>query len=509
VNAHTAVLLVSAVTLVVSFAVAQQWTDTQQPFAFFMLPSRAWELAAGALLATLYPRVGRIPDLVRQALGVAGVVTIVGAAILLDSTVRWPGTAAAVPVLATVAVIVSTGVGPRALSLRPLLAVGRWSYSLYLWHWPMLVLAPVAVGRPLQPVETVIVITATFILAALTYKFVENPIRSQRELLVGVGRSIALGGALVVVSATAAVALHAAPLPQAPVTVASTAVNTEPDTRDTYEQLLSAADTVRSVPAGLSPALVDAENDRFSVDLGECFASNPGDSAPANGCYFGDLNASRTVALIGDSHAAQWTAALIEIAQRERFRLLILTKSACPPVQLRRASATLGSFPQCLSWNTSVMQRLRMERPAVTMVAGYAGYSIEKDLDSYEHRFDAWTDTFEDLSAFTRPVLIADTPYPDLDVPVCLSANMGNVPACLQDREEMRNGTTGREAETDAAMRRQVPVVETFDLVCPTQRCPVIVQNVLVYRDESHISAQFSRWLSRPLSEKLRLVLTP
>jgi hypothetical protein len=364
-------------------------------------------------------------------------------------------------------------------------------------------LAPVAVGRPLRPFETFLAVAGASTAALLAYALVENPLRSQHALLVGAWRSLALGGALIAVSSTAAVALHAAPLPQTEMTVASSAVTTESSVPAGYEQLLTAVETVRSVPFGLTPALADAEKDRFSVDLGECFASNPVDRAPETGCYFGDVTAERTVAIVGDSHAAQWTGALLEIAEKEKFRLLVLTKSACPAPQLRRASAKLGSYPECRSWNTSVMKRLEDERPEVTLVGGYVGYAIERQLGSYRHRRDAWVEVFDRMSAFTRPVLIADTPYPGLDVPVCLSANLGNVAACVQTREAMTNAEDGRQAETDAARSRNVAIVETFDLVCPTQMCPVIVGNVLVYRDESHISAQFSRWLARPLADEI------
>lgn len=262
------------------------------------------------------------------------------------------------------------------------------------------------------------------------------------------------------------------------------------------------------MPGELTPSLVEAENDRFSVNLGDCFASNSEDRVPATGCFYGDQKSTRTIALIGDSHAAQWTAALLEIAKNEKFRLLILTKSACPPVDLSRSSATLGTFPECRRWNASVLERLRTERPDVTLVAGYTGYAIDRKLDSYEHRFNAWKSKIENLAIFTSPVLIADTPYPDKDVPVCLSANMTNPEKCLQSRIDMKNALAGRDAEIEAARKTRIPAIETFDLVCPTSICPVIVGDILIYRDESHISATFSRWLAKPLAEKLLPILT-
>jgi peptidoglycan/LPS O-acetylase OafA/YrhL len=500
-SAKTAVATVSLLTIVGSFALSQHWTGSEQPYAFFLLPSRAWELAAGALLAALYPRLKQLHPIVRRCAGLLGLAAIAIASVNLDHDVRWPGTAAVVPVLATVAVIASGGAGLRVLTFRPMLAVGRWSYALYLWHWPPLVLAPVVIGRPLELHEAFLVLIGSSLVAVATYRLIENPIRSHRRLVVASWRSLALGTALVAVSSASAVALNVAPLPQAPVNAQTDSFRLS--TQFGYEQLYTAAESVKYVPADLTPQLIDAEDDRFGTDLGPCFASNPGDQAPEKGCFFGDLRSERTIALIGDSHAAQWMAALLVIAEQEGFRLLVLTKSACPPVQLKRSSETLGSFPECWRWNTSVIERLQVEKPEVTLIAGYAGYAIEQGLDSYEHKLQAWISTFEQLQPYTKAILIADTPYPDLDVPVCLSANMADVASCVQDRRVMMNGGVGRSAEIDAARSRSIPVVETFDLICPTMQCPVIVGNTLVYRDESHITAQFAKWVSGEFAKKL------
>jgi peptidoglycan/LPS O-acetylase OafA/YrhL len=504
-SARATVAIVASLTLAVSFLTSLNLSGSQQPFAFFLLPARAWELAAGALLAAVFPFVERMYHHLRNAVGVLGLLVITTCAVLYDSTLRWPGFAAVLPVVATLAILVSTGLSAWLLSLRPLLAIGRWSYSLYLWHWPVLVLAPIALGRPLTVIEALLALMVSSFCAVICYRLVENPLRSHRLLVSTAWRSFALGCALMVASSVTATALTIAPLPRAPVTATTAASGVPLDKEISFEQLLTASDTVSSVPADLTPALRDAEDDRFSIDLGDCFASNLDDTAPVGGCYFGDLGSTRTIALIGDSHAAQWTAALLEIARNEGFRLLILAKSACPPVQLLRSSATLGSFPECRRWNTSVMERLRADRPDITLLAGYSGYAIERRLDPYDHRLSAWGKTLDQLAAFTKPILIADTPYPDHDVPVCLSANMDNPGACIRSRDAMTNALPGRSAELDAARSRRVPVVETFDLVCPTPQCPVIVGNILVYRDESHISAAFARWLARPLAAKLSM----
>jgi peptidoglycan/LPS O-acetylase OafA/YrhL len=502
-----AVATVATITIILSFVTGFAWTGSQQPYAFFLLPSRAWELAAGALLATIYPQTSRLNRKLRVSFGATGIVTLLASAMILDSSVQWPGYFATIPVLATLAVLVTSGAPAKLLSLPPFQAIGRWSYSLYLWHWPTLVLTPIILDRTLTTSEALLTLLASSGLAVASYHWVENPLRSH-QIIANPWRGYAFGTVLVVTTSVAAFGLVKAPLPQAPAAGGTYVTSIQTVDSLSYDALLTATETVTGVPANLSPALIEAENDRFSVDLGNCFASNSEDTVPEKGCFFGDLATDRTVALIGDSHSAQWTAPLLQIAKEEGFRLLIMTKSACPPVQLLRSSAKLGSFPECERWNNSVMQRLQVERPAVTLLAGYTGYAIERDLDSYEHRLAAWGATLDTLLPFTRPVLLGDSPYPNHDVPVCLSANMSNPDKCVRTKESMSTSEAGRAAEVDAAQTRSVPVVDTFELICPTRECPVIVGNILVYRDESHISATFAKWLSKPLSDKLRPLIS-
>ena len=498
ISARGTVATLCAATIAGSFMLTLRWTGTEQPYAFFLLPSRAWEMAAGGLLAAAFPLVHRVPRHLRDLAGAIGLATIVPAALRFDGNTAWPGTSTLVPVVATLALIATGGLSARLLGLAPMRALGRWSYSMYLWHWPMLVLIPVALGRPLQPVESGGVLLVATVVSATTYRLVERPVRHHASLQRSHRRSLVFGVALVSTSVLAGGGVNAAPvpMPKAPAVAASP-----------YAALLTAADDVTDVPANLDPSLTQADDLPYGIELGSCFGDSTARTAPASGCYFGDTSSTTTFALIGDSHAAQWTGALDQVARQRGVRLLVLAKSACSAMTLARANGKYGTYPECQEWNESVRARLTTEAPQITFVASYSNYALSREVDRGKHRTEAWTELFALLSEFTRPVLLTDTPYPNIDVPECLSVNLTAVGECVQSRPQMQRSNDGRQDERLAATAAGVGVIDTYELVCPTQRCPVIVGNVLVYRDKSHLSGAFSRWIAPELANRLELLL--
>jgi len=173
-----------------SFVVALSWTGSAPAWAFFSLPSRAWELAVGGLLALCAPTLRRC-GWVRLPLGWAGLAAIVMACGFIGASTPYPGTAALLPVLGTAAVIASGicaarpgsawPVG-RVLSVPPLPAIGRLSYSWYLWHWPVLILAPDLIGGALTAADRVVLVGVSLALAAVSYPVVENRFRFSTRL---------------------------------------------------------------------------------------------------------------------------------------------------------------------------------------------------------------------------------------------------------------------------------------------------------------------------------------
>src|SRR5829696_7227833 len=184
-----------------SFGLSLWWTDVAPPWAFFSLPSRAWELAVGGLVALALPWLRRMPGPVAAVLGWVGLSAVVWSVVRLADTTAFPGVAALAPVAGTAAVVAAGCADPRfgpglMLERAPFLLIGRISYSWYLWHWPVLVLAPAAAGRALGLGERLALAAVSGVLALLTLRLVEDPVRFSPRLRSRSRRGLAVGAAL-------------------------------------------------------------------------------------------------------------------------------------------------------------------------------------------------------------------------------------------------------------------------------------------------------------------------
>ncbi|WP_157124686.1 acyltransferase family protein, partial [Nocardia pseudovaccinii] len=205
-------LVVLAIVATLSFAISLTWTHTLPPWAFFSLPTRAWELGAGGMIALTAGAWSRLPKSVAAPAGWIGLTLIAGACTQLNAKTPYPGTAALLPVLGTALVIVSGcaetrfGVG-RGLAVPVMRAIGRVSYSWYLWHWPVLLLAPYVLGHQLGRGGSMGTVMMAGGLAMLTLWLVENPVRFAAPLRGSAARSLACGGAITAVAGVVALML--------------------------------------------------------------------------------------------------------------------------------------------------------------------------------------------------------------------------------------------------------------------------------------------------------------
>ncbi|WP_425004443.1 acyltransferase family protein [Mycolicibacterium sp. S3B2] len=216
-RARTTLAVVLVLGIVTSFTWSVVQTSVNQTWAYFSPLTRAWELAVGALVAVLVPVLARLGSAwVLQVLATTGLAGIVLAAVLLTSDTRYPGAAAALPVIGS-AVLIAAGCGARrtlvgrALSTRPMQWIGARSFSMYLWHWPLLVIPAQCIGRHLSVVEGAALVAGAIAASAGTYRFVENPCRRARLLVSHTGLTIGLGVLLMMLTvflAQSQIAMH-------------------------------------------------------------------------------------------------------------------------------------------------------------------------------------------------------------------------------------------------------------------------------------------------------------
>lgn len=507
--------VILAVVAAVSFSISLVWTHTLPSWAFFSLPSRAWELAAGGLVALTASRWRRLTDRAALIAGWGGLILVVVTCFELGEKTPYPGTAALLPVLGTALVIgvgcaaPDKGVG-RVLSLPAMRMVGRVSYSWYLWHWPVLLLAPPLVGHQLGLGARLVAAAVSLVLAVLTLGLIENPLRFAATIKKSTARSLALGAAATAIALCAAMLLLAVrPVPvghgtaAAQVTVnppgPSASASVAPDAVAQMSAQIQAAVTasaaVGAIPSNLTPTIADAPGDKPTVFLNGCVRSwrEVGQAE----CASGDTASPTTVALVGDSHAAMWSPAFEPLAEQRHWRLETLGKVTCPLMDLPITSPYLGrEYTECEQWRSDILSRLQIERPQLIVVSMSRRYGADFGFTSYD---PAWIDGINRLVARLRStgaavVVLGPIPDPRTTVPTCLSAHLDDAQACSPTRPDAVNdvGIAAEAAATTAAGGQYRDITTLF---CTADSCPVIVGNNLVYRDDNHVTIEYAQTL--------------
>lgn len=479
-----------------SFAAGLWLTFQNQPWAFFGLPTRAWELAVGGIVAVVaLNRESVLPPRVSAVVGWAGVAGVVVAALAYSETTQFPGVAAALPVVATAAVILA-GSGPAPygpatiLSLRPLLFIGTISYSLYLVHWPLLVIPQAAVGfeHPL-PLWITLALSLTAVpLAWLLYRWVETPARDARWLTAFRPRrtlfAAAAASVLVVGLTTGGYAFSAAK----PLHEAATVAASEPSDPPALTSF---------VPANLEPSLRAASDDQPRIYDDGCHLGF--DATTPKDCVYGDPAAPR-IALFGDSHASQWFPALWSYAQANGMSLEVHSKSSCPSADAELLRNAVP-YTACSRWREAVLERLAATPPALVVLANYEKVSYASP--SGDDVADCTAALERTLSRIEAPtVVMADTPDLGTTPSVCLSAHLDAALDYGRDRSTAV-AQVYRDAERAAAAAHGAVFIDLTDYLCTTDECGPIVGDTLAYRDAHHLTATFSAQLAGPLTSQL------
>jgi peptidoglycan/LPS O-acetylase OafA/YrhL len=500
----------------ISFALSLAWTHSSPPWAFFSLPTRAWELAVGGLVALSAAHWQRLPARAAAIADWGGLGVIVLSCITLGTGTPYPGTAALLPVLGTALVIGGgfasrTGAG-RLLSIEPMRAIGRVSYSWYLWHWPVLLLMPHVIGHRAGLADRVAGCVVSAGLAVITLHLVENPARFAVRLRRSPARSLALGGAVTAVAVCVGIALLlVVPVPVGRGTaVAAPKISITPmpshaaDRRDAAvaqafaqaQAAVAAAANMTAVPSNLTPPLADAAADKTAVLVNGCVRSWR-DLGQAE-CATADTASTTTAVMVGDSHAAMWSPALQQVAEQRHWRLETLGKVTCPLQDLPITSPYLGrEYTECEQWRREIIGRLQAEHPRLIVLGSGRRYGADFGFTSYD---PAWVDSLGRLVAQLRStgatvLVLGAVPDPHSTVPTCLSAHLADAGACSPARSVAVNdaGIAAEKAATTASGGHYADLTPLF---CTAERCPVIVGNELVYRDDNHLTIAYAKTLA-------------
>ncbi|EHB49697.1 acyltransferase 3 [Mycolicibacterium rhodesiae JS60] len=515
--------LVAAVSLALSL-IASYWA----PFvAFFSLPTRAWQLAIGGLIALTAGQWRRLSPRAAALAGCAGLGVILIACNQLSANTLYPGTAALLPTLGAALVTGAGCASPaqgcgRFLGLAPMRAIGRISYSWYLWHWPVLIFAPLVVGHPMGLAARLTAALLSAGLAVLTLRFIENPLRLAPKIRDSAWRSLGLGAVATAVAVVVGVALLVVvPSPVgrgAPATPLNFTALPPPLARSdvaayddavthTFAQVqaaVAASADLEAVPSNLQPPLADAADELTDAYLNGCMLSGWQVTQPEYAS--GDTGSATTVAMVGDSNAAVWNQGLRSVAEQRRWRLEMLVKAGCPLLDLPITSPQLHrEYTECEKWRAQVVDRLRAEHPRLVVVSMWrqygAGSGYSADFTSYSPSWlDSLTRTVRQLRETGAQVLVlGPIPDPQSVPPICLSGHLDDATACSPSRAKAVN-EAGIAAEAAATTAGGGHYADLTDLFCTADRCPVIVGNTLVYLDKNHVTIEYVRQLAPALA---------
>jgi len=483
-----------------SFAISVWATQTHQAAAYFITPTRAWEFGAGALVVLLMRKWAPHLALARL-LRWLGMIGLLASAWFFSSATPFPGYAAALPVIATAAIIVAGDTGRADPSdlvfrLRPVQWVGDVSYSVYLWHWPLMVFAPYVLGHNLRTPELAVLVVLCLVVAGLSRRFVEDAMgfwprltKSPRATL-----SAAAIGMLVIamVSGTQVYAASAHEKQAAALLadVSGSACFGAP----AMENLAKCPDALTAMPV----AAITKADAPWNPEPG-CRGTSSDPWAVT--CYWGRGKPSRVVALVGDSHAEHWRGALHRIAKAENWQIIEMFAGGCPATLA--SSVSFEHRPRhgdvCSAWTTKASAKLKALGPDDIITTAYAQQNVFEPANSGPDGFER---VWRDWLGFTRVTVLRDIPTTGgRNGPQCLAVNSPEPLACSNQRSKVLIDDDMMRAAR--SMRSQVNLVDLSAFFCDARRCYAAIGGSSVYYDGDHMSMQFSATLASALLRRM------
>lgn len=495
--------LVSLLSIVFSVVLVAENNAT----AYFSTFTRAWEFGTGGIIALIAQGKRKFKKL---SLLYAGVFLLLISVVCISPETPFPGLAAIPPVLGTGLILLAGTVGTKPQRelqsyLKPAFWVGGISYSLYLWHWPLIIIFPYVTGKELALLSKLIIFTAAIVLAWISTKFLERPIISSPRL-----SQYSPGRTMLVFLVVACVTL----VPTAIATIFNYSIS---QTEVLQRNALKADGCygVSSLELGLecsdkswpllapAPALASRDVSVLYENNHECIS----DTDQLIKCTFGDKSSNKTALLVGDSHAAQWFPALDEISKRDGYRLDVILRFSCVYMDAPRGK----DFQDCEKWSASLSRYLAKSPRYDLMFASSWASNLSGDIKSgslsREEAIDGFHRVWNPLvERGTTVIVIRDIPELTNSPSKCLE----QVPQTMEKCAVLKSSAF-QSADIQFEAAQNFPGVKSIDLTdafCDEQHCFTMIGGIVVYLDLSHMNKTYSQNLSDYLGAKITSIVT-
>ncbi|AJI79244.1 MULTISPECIES: acyltransferase family protein [Corynebacterium] len=498
------------VATVASFAYASRDGLFGTPANYYSTWSRAWELTLGAVLVIYGSRL-RMPQHLSNLATAVGLAALAGTGLVISDTLAFPGPLSLLPIGGAVLIIIGSGGSfSRVLTSRPSRWLGDIAYPLYLWHWPLLIISTVALGFDTPPWWLgVIIIAVSLGLADLTHRFVEKPLRQHRkrpladdlpvrrglaDLRTTTGATRAVGGVVVAACTIALIAIQplwARTLDEADAEVLNPALYPG---ATTFPLNITPPDNVAVKPdpilaRGITPPVADNWCFIPEDQPTDFFFETRRDGTTP--CVFGDMDSDVEVYLVGGSHAEQYSSALDYLGREMGFKLVPLTRVGCPIV----LGDEVDVKPECAEWSKHVVQRLIDADPAlVVSTSTRPGQPFGHGPDAVPPGYKAFWD---ELAKHEIPFVgFRDNPWGFDDegngreFDECYVATKDSLGCGMRFEEVYESYDPGAAV---LSQYKNMLAVDTSKWFCnDAGDCPVVIGNVMVYRDMHHFTKAFA-----------------
>lgn len=509
---------ITAVSLVLSVVM----TITSPSTAYFDTTTRAWELGLGGILA--FVTFGRHKPRRELAASMSwvGLAMIAAALVFFTEATPFPGWTALLPVVGTMLVIAAGTPHiwwspTHAARLPRVQWLGGISYSLYLWHWPILTIVPFALDHPLGFKSKLAVIVLSLVLATLTKRFVEDPARTMpaltdRRPLVSVVAGVATAVLVLGMSTSVAAATNAtnearadamrSSLSEQRPCVGALAVG-DPDCADPNRPNALTVPGVARSDIGKGVAVDDPCKQGLT-------------QTDVMTCRIGDTEQPvKRIALVGDSHAGQYLLPLDRYGKQHRIEFVTYLKSYCAGLGIPGIAAANNGQPatvtSCATWGASVQRDILRSTDVQAVV--FTNYTR-----AYTDAPAPWRSlTADDFESVWKPLLaggkqvvaLRDDPISaEVNVPQCVAQHMDDADPCTTPLARAQLAAD-QDPMLRAAAAVKAPVVDVTDLFCTEGTCHTVVGGLIVYFDRHHMTAAFAETTADIVGTRIDKATTP